>query len=161
MLRPLLAAGLLAAAPAPAVADAPEPAGAFACWQTFASYGPTGKLSGYNRVERGVVTFDAGGRYDVADDAGFAAEGAGAGRWSMRAGKVRFHDGPYWAPEQGWRLVGDLHPGGVRMPHDRRKGTRYELVLRSRPGAQPDVDAPPRAEGRDFVLTFWYCDDQA
>jgi len=166
-LRPaLLAAALAAAVAAPAsgaAAQAPAPSGlagrAYACWQTFASYAPNGRLSGFNRAARGVLHLYATAVpvYEVSNAIGFVPEHGGrTGRWSWNGRELRFTSGPYHQPAAGWDLAGTYHPRGVRMPHDRRRGTRYQLVLRSIV-RHPADEAPPRREGRDFIITWWYC----
>lgn len=146
------------AAPSSGTSSAADAAGAYACWQAFASYGPTGRLGAYHRVARGTVELRADGAYRVRGERWFLPRGAGrAGRWSATGTRIRFIAGPYWAPGRGYRIVGDLHPDGIAMPHDLAEGTRYELVLRSRRGARPAADAPPRAEREDAFVSFWYC----
>jgi hypothetical protein len=125
----------------------------FECWQTFASYGPTGMLSGFNRAQRGKVAF-------ATDYVPSYLRAGKQGSFVPTATGVRFTSGPFFQPDKGWRLLGDVHPRGVTMPHDKRRGTRYQLVLRSAPGkGKVSRDAPPRRTGRNFIITPWYCND--
>lgn len=156
--------GAVLAAATPALAGEPAAAGpaghAYACFQTFASYGPNGRLSGFNRAARGVLhLYDtAVPVYEVSNALGFVPKhSARTGRFAWDGRDLRFTSGPYHLPAAGWDLAGSYHPRGVRMPHDRKRGTRYELVLRSAI-RHPADDAPPRRTGRDFVITPWYCD---
>jgi hypothetical protein len=124
-----------------------------ACFQTFASYGPTGMLSGFNRAQRGTVAF-------ATDYVPSYLRAGQQGTFVPTARGVRFTSGPFFRPARGWRLIGDVHPRGVPMPHDKRRGTRYQLVLRSAPGpGRVSPDAPPRRTGRNVIVTPWYCRD--
>jgi hypothetical protein len=96
----------------------------FQCWQA----------TGGDRVSRGEVAFatDYVPRYLRAGRQGaFVATATG----------VRFTSGPFLRPV---RRVGDVHPDGIAMPRDRRRGARYQLVLRPARGAR---------------AAAWYCQD--
>jgi hypothetical protein len=95
--------------------------------------------------------------YEVSGDRWFLPAGAPrTGRWAWDGRHLRFTSGPYHVPGASFDLAGTYHPDGVRMPHDRKRGRRYEIVLRSAV-RDPAGDAPPHREGRDFFISFWYC----
>ena len=99
--------------------------------------------------------------YEVSNADGFVPKhSARTGRFAWDGHELRFTGGPYHQPQAGWDLAGTYHPRGVRMPHDRKRGRRYQIVLRSIM-RHPADDAPPRHEGRDFIITYWYCRAQA
>jgi hypothetical protein len=170
VLRPALVALAATLAVAPAADAAPAPSTylsgrTFACWQTFAGYAPDGRLDHFTRAPRGRITF-------ATDDVpGYMVSGetmtvslprtAGTtGAWRPTATGVRFTTGPFHVPARGWDLVADVHPGGVTMPHDKRRRTRYQLVIRSAATARRVADnAPPKRTGRSFIITPWYCRD--
>ena len=154
------AAGALLGVTSPARAQDPGPGGrAYACWQTFANYAPNGRLSGFNRATRGVLHLYATELpvYEVSNADGFVPKrSARTGLWSWDGREIRFTSGPYHQPRARWDLAGTYHPDGVRMPHDLKRGRRYQIVLRSIM-RRPADDAPPRHEGVDFIITYWYC----
>ena len=123
VLQPLLASAalLLTAAPAAAAADSPATylsGRTFACVQMVAVPG-TGDR--YRPTRRGRVSF-------ATDYVPMYLRGGRQGSFAPTATGVRFTGGPLSGP--GRRSVGDVHPDGVAMPHDRGRGTRYQLVLR-------------------------------
>jgi hypothetical protein len=173
VLRPVLAALAASLALAPAAEAAAGPPSTylsgrtFACWQTFASYGPNGQLGGFNRAARGRITFatDFVPGYMVSGETMtvYLPKAAGTtGAWQPTATGVRFTSGPFHVPARGWDLVADVHRRGVTMPHDKRKGTRYQLVIRSAATARKVADdAPPKGTGRNFIITPWYCENRS
>ena len=170
MLRPALTtfAATLALAPAAQAADSPSTylsGRDFRCWQTFAGYAPNGRLDHFTTAGRGRITFatDFVPRYLVSGEAMiyYLPKSAGTqGDWTPTATGVRFTSGPFQVPARGWDLVADVHPEGVKMPHDRRKGKRYQLVIRSADTARKvNRYAPPKRTLRNFVITPWYCEN--
>ena len=169
MIRSALAASAAALVLLPAAAQAADAPSTylsgrtFQCWQTFASYGPTGMLSGYNRAERGHIAFatDYVPRYMIGGEGMtyYTPKAAGTqGSWRATKTGVRFTSGPLHVPARGWDLVADVHPQGVTMPKDKRKGTKYQLVLRSAVTARKIADnAPPPRTIHNFFITPWYC----
>jgi hypothetical protein len=157
MLRSALALAALALATAPAAASAAtSPALSlsghkFNCYQSFANYGPHGTLSGYNRAGRGSVEF-------ATDYVPSYLRAGEQGSFDRTATGLRFTSGRFYRPSEGWQLVGTVHPAGITMPHDLKPGTRYQLILRSDPGAKKISDAaPPKRIPPNFFLTPWYC----
>jgi hypothetical protein len=161
-------AATLTVAPAAEAADPPSTylsGRTFACWQTFAGYAPNGQLDHFTRAPRGRIAFatDFVPAYLVSGETMtvYLPKSAGTqGGWRPTARGVRFTSGPFHAPGRGWDLVADVHPEGVTMPHDKRKGTEYQLVIRSAATARRVAsNAPPKRTLRNFIITPWYCAD--
>jgi hypothetical protein len=170
VLRPALVAlaATFALAPIADAADAPSTylsGRTFACWQTFAGYAPNGRLDHFTRAPRGRIAFatDFVPGYMVSGETMtvYLPRSAGTtGAWRPTRTGVRFTTGPFQVPARGWDLVADVHRRGVTMPHDKRKGTRYQLVVRSAATARRVADdAPPKRTGRNVIITPWYCRD--
>jgi hypothetical protein len=161
-------AATFALAPTADAADAPSTylsGRTFACWQTFAGYAPNGRLDHFTRAPRGRIAFATdfvpGYMVSGATMTAYLPRSVGTtGAWRPTRTGVRFTTGPFQVPARGWDLVADVHRRGVTMPHDRRKGTRYQLVIRSAATARRVADdAPPKRPGRNFIITPWYCRD--
>jgi hypothetical protein len=151
-----LLAALFLGMTASATGQTPGPAGrTYACWQTV----ERASRSGYDRIPRGVLHLYATevAVYELSGERSFLPQrSARTGRWAWDGSGLRFTSGPYHVPDAGWDLAGTYHPDGVPMPHDRRHGRRYQVVLRS-VLRHPAKDAPPRRVQRDPFVTPWYC----
>jgi hypothetical protein len=74
--------------------------------------------------------------------------GGTEGSWRQDGDLLRFRGGP--DDQLGARFVGVVQSPAVRMPHNRKRGTRYDVVIRGRFGQKLTRYGPPFKVDPDF-----------